>query len=83
MALGLFELVVFVLGAAFLAGLAGSVLGVGGGIFLVPYLTLMPALRLPVQGEGRPRPSEGPQRKAGLPAPRQYPASPLRRLDRD
>jgi putative transposase len=35
------------------------------------------------QGEGRPRPPEGPQRKAGLPAPRQYPASPLRRRDRD
>src|SRR3972149_4755901 len=40
MALGLFELVVFILTAAFLAGLAGSVLGIGGGIFLVPYLTL-------------------------------------------
>ena len=48
MVLGVFELVVFVLGPALLAGLAGSVLGVGGGIFLVPYLTLMPALRLPL-----------------------------------
>src|SRR5438093_13199313 len=49
MPLGLFELVVLILGAAFLAGLAGSVLGIGGGIFLVPYLTLMPFLRLPLQ----------------------------------
>ena len=49
MALGLIELVVFVLGPAFLAGLAGSVLGIGGGVFLVPYLALMPALGLPLQ----------------------------------
>lgn len=48
MAFGILELVVFVLCAAFLAGLAGSVLGIGGGILLVPYLTLMPALRLPL-----------------------------------
>ena len=48
MVFGLFELVVFVLGPAFLAGVAGSVLGIGGGVFLVPYLTLMPALRLPL-----------------------------------
>jgi len=40
MALSLFELVAFILTAAFLAGLAGSMLGIGGGIFLVPYLTL-------------------------------------------
>ena len=41
MVLGLFELVAFILTAAFLAGLAGSTLGLGGGIFLVPYLTLV------------------------------------------
>lgn len=41
MALGLFELVAFILTASFLAGLAGSMLGIGGGIFLVPYLTLV------------------------------------------
>ena len=49
MALGLLELVVFVLGAAFLAGIAGSTLGIGGGVFLVPYLTLNPVLHLPLQ----------------------------------
>jgi len=26
--------------AAFLAGLAGSFLGIGGGVFLIPFLTL-------------------------------------------
>jgi len=49
MALGLVELVVFILVPAFLAGVAGSVLGIGGGIFLVPYLTLMPVLGLSLQ----------------------------------
>ena len=34
-------------------------------------------------GQGRPRAPQGPQRAAGLPAPRQHPPGPLGRRDRD
>ncbi|MCI4371213.1 MAG: sulfite exporter TauE/SafE family protein [Thermoplasmata archaeon] len=47
MALPLLETLLALAVAAFLAGFAGSVLGVGGGIFLIPFMTL--ALQLDIK----------------------------------
>jgi len=41
------EVLLFLAVAAFLAGLAGSYLGIGGGVFLIPFMTL--ALGMPIK----------------------------------
>src|SRR5438093_10699213 len=41
------EVLLFLAVAAFLAGLAGSYLGIGGGVFLIPFMTL--ALGIPIK----------------------------------